>query len=162
MGAEVLLYGYGIVCLSMLAFNVLYGLHLRSDDRRMDAKAEIIRRHVTEQLERLQENPSGPAQTIQASHLAWMCRRLSHVNYLLAFDRILNELDSQDEIYQSYMKQMQPVFLYLSTAYWKRENTQAAYFCYFLARHKLRRHMEMDQIQQVMLSYLQKDSLYCR
>ena len=162
MGAEVLLYGYGIVCLSMLAFNVLYGLHLRSDDRRMDAKAEIIRRHVTEQLERLQENPSGPAQTIQASHLAWMRRRLSHVNYLLAFDRILNELDNQDENYQSYMKQMQPVFLYLATAYWKRENTQAAYFCYFLARHKLRRHMEMDQIQQVMLSYLQKDSLYCK
>ena len=46
MGAEVLLYGYGVVCLSMLVFNVLYGLHLRSDGRRMDAKTEIIRRHM--------------------------------------------------------------------------------------------------------------------
>ena len=35
MGAEVLLYGYGLVCASMLVFNLLYGLHLRSDDRRM-------------------------------------------------------------------------------------------------------------------------------
>ena len=34
VGAEVLLYGYGLVCLSMLAFNLLYSLHLRSDDRR--------------------------------------------------------------------------------------------------------------------------------
>ena len=34
MGAEVLLYGYGIVCLSMLVFNVIYSLHLRADDRR--------------------------------------------------------------------------------------------------------------------------------
>ena len=69
MGAEILLYGYGIVCLSMLVFNVLYGLHLRSDDRRMDAKTEVIRRRVTEQLERLQENPSGPTQTVQALSL---------------------------------------------------------------------------------------------
>ena len=162
MGAEILLYGYGIVCLSMLVFNVLYGLHLRSDDRRMDAKTEVIRRRVTEQLERLQENPSGPTQTVQASHLAWMRRYLSRINYLLAFDGLMDELDSQAAAYQSYMRQLQPVFLYLATVYWKRESTQAAYFCYFLARHKLRRHMELDQIQQVMLSYLKKDSLYCK
>lgn len=55
MGAEILLYGYGIVCLSMLVFNVLYGLHLRSDGQRMDTKVGIIRRRVTEQLELLQE-----------------------------------------------------------------------------------------------------------
>ena len=162
MGAEVLLYGYGVVCLSMLVFNVLYGLHLRSDDRRMDAKTEVIRRRVTEQLEWLQEKPSGPAQAGQASHLAWMRRHLSRINYLLAFDGLLDELDDHSEVYQSYLKQMQPVFLYLATVYWKRESTQAAYFCYFLSRHKLRRHMELDQIQQVMLSYLKKDSLYCK
>ena len=162
MGAEVLLYGYGIVCLSMLVFNVLYGLHLRSDDRRMNTKTEVIRRRVTEQLERLQENPSGPAQTVQASHLAWMRRYLSRINYLLAFDGLMDELDSQAAAYQSYMRQLQPVFLYLATVYWKRESTQAAYFCYFLARHKLRRHMELDQMQKVMLSYLKKDSLYCK
>ena len=162
MGAEILLYGYGIVCLSMLVFNVIYGLHLRSDDRRMDVKTGVIRRRVTEQLERLQENPSGAPQTAQASHLAWMRRHLSHVNYLLAFDGLLDEMDSQAEAYQRYMKQLQPVFLYLATVYWKRESTQAAYFCYFLSRHKLRRHMELDQIQQVMLSYLKKDSLYCK
>lgn len=165
MGAEILLYGYGIVCLSMLIFNVIYGLHLRSNDRRMDAKTEVIRRRVTEQLERLRKDLSGPseqARTVQASHLTWMRRHLSHINYLLAFDGLLDELDSQSAAYQSYLRQLQPVFLYLSTVYWKRENTQAAYFCYFLSRHKLRRHMELDQIQQVTLSYLKKDSLYCK
>ena len=165
MGAEILLYGYGIVCLSMLVFNVLYGLHLRSDGQRMDTKVGIIRRRMTEQLELLQENPSGPAQTfqtVQASHLAWMRRHLSRINYLLAFDGLLDELDDHSEVYQIYLKQMQPVFLYLATVYWKRESTQAAYFCYFLSRHKFRRHMELDQIQQVMLSYLKKDSLYCK
>lgn len=162
MGAEILLYGYGLVCLSMLAFNVIYGLYLRSDDRRMDARMEGIRRRVTAQLRSIQEDSSGEPQTVQVSHLTWMRRRLSHVNCLLAFDRLLDELDDRSEAYQSYLRQMQPVFLYLATVYWKRESTQAAYFCYFLSRHKLHRHMEMDQLQQVMLSYLKKSSLYCK
>ena len=46
MGAEVLLYGYGLVCLSMLVFNLLYGLHLRSDDRRLERRTERLRRQV--------------------------------------------------------------------------------------------------------------------
>ena len=46
MGAEVLLYGYGLVCLSMLVFNLLYGLHLRSDDRRLERRTDRLRRRV--------------------------------------------------------------------------------------------------------------------
>ena len=61
-----------------------------------------------------------------------------------------------------YTIQFQPVFLYLATVYLKREETQAAYYCYFLSRHWNQRHRQMDQIQQVILSYLQKNSLYCR
>ena len=162
MGAEVLLYGYGLVCVSMLVFNLLYGLHLRSDDRRMARRTARLRRRMEERLEEIRKNPAGRSQPVQVSHLTWMRRHLSHVNDLLAFDHLLEELDEQSAAYQSYMEQMQPVFLYLATVYWKRESTQAAYFCYFLARHKLRRHMELDQIQQVVLSYLKKDSLYCK
>ena len=59
MGAEVLLYGYGLVCLSMLAFNLLYSLHLRSDDRRRRRRTEGLRRRVDAQLERLRETRVG-------------------------------------------------------------------------------------------------------
>lgn len=31
MHSEVLIYGYGLVCLSMLAFNVVYSIYLRAD-----------------------------------------------------------------------------------------------------------------------------------
>ena len=51
MGAEVLLYGYGIVCLSMLVFNVIYSLHLRADDRRTQKRVEVIQRQAEGQLE---------------------------------------------------------------------------------------------------------------
>ena len=52
--------------------------------------------------------------------------------------------------------------LYLATVYLKREETQAAYYCYFLSRHWNQRHRQMDQIQQVILILSAKNSLYCR
>lgn len=161
MGAEILLYGYGLVCLSMLGFNLLYNLHLWADDRRLLVRTDTLRRQIDGQLRWLREAPAESA-AVPGRHLERMCRRLSRVNYLLAFDRLLEEQDKEDEAYRVYLTQMQPVFLYLATIYRKRENTQAAYYCHFLARHRLRQYLEMDQIQQVMLSYLEKDSLYCK
>ena len=152
MGAEILLYGYGLVCLSMLVFNLLYSLHLRSGDRRLTLRADALRRQVTEQLRRIGEHPDGLSRPVQAGHLRWMRRRLSRVSYLVAFDRLLDELEGQDAAYPAYIQQLQPVSLYLSLVYRKRENTQAPNYCHFLAKHKLRRYKEMDQTQQYILS----------
>lgn len=38
MGSEVLLYGYGLVCLSMLVFNIVYNMILKGSDVRMEKK----------------------------------------------------------------------------------------------------------------------------
>ena len=46
MGAEVLLYAYGLVCLSMLVFNLIYGLYLRTDDRRRQRRIGRLRRRM--------------------------------------------------------------------------------------------------------------------
>ena len=162
MGAEVLLYGYGLVCASMLVFNVVYSLHLRSDDRRRYKRMQKLRRRIDSQLRGIQRESAGAPQPVQVSHLTWMRRRLSHVNYLLAFDRLLDEWTERQAVLPSYIGQLQPVFLYLSTVYLRREAAQAAYYCHFLSRHHLCRHMEADQIQQVILSYLGRDSLYCK
>ena len=162
MGAEYLLYGYGLVCLSMLVFNLVYSLYLRGGDRRLTCRTDLISRRVSAQLELLRQAPAGTSQPVQASHLAWMNRRLSRVKYLLAFDRCLDEQGEADLVFRDYLRQLQPVALYLATVYLRREATQAAYYCHFLARHKLQRYMEMEQLQQVMISYLRRKDLYCR
>ena len=141
MGAEVLLYGYGLVCASMLVFNVVYSLHLRSDDRRRYKRMQKLRRRIDGQLRGIQRESAGAPQPVQVSHLTWMRRRLSHVNYLLAFDRLLDEWTERQAVLPSYIGQLQPVFLYLSTVYLRREAAQAAYYCHFLSRHHLCRHM---------------------
>ena len=110
MGAEFLLYGYGLVCVSMLVFNLLYSFYLRAGDRRLTKREDRLRQRVEEQLEQLRQLPPGAPQEIQASHLTWMRRRLSHVNNLLAFDQLLAAWAAGDAACQAYLSQLQPVF----------------------------------------------------
>ena len=157
MGSEVLLYGYGLVCLSMLGFNILYSLHLRVSDRRLKRRMGDIARLVAAQLAVVQAGKK-----VERRHLKEMGRRLSRVNNLLAFDHFLDEQDDEAPAFRSYLRQIQPVFLYLTTVYRRREDMQAGYFCHFLARHQLQRHMQMQQMQPLVASYLEKGSLYCK
>ena len=73
MGAEVLLYGYGLVCASMLVFNLLYGLHLRSDDRRMERRTGRLRRQVEKQLDKLYDvlevEILDPSRVVKREHM---------------------------------------------------------------------------------------------
>lgn len=162
MGPEFLLYGYGLVCLSMLAFNLIYSLHLRSDERRLQRRAAALADQVEQQVRELRDAGLGPqGQARQARDLTWMRRRLARVNYLLAFDRFLDTRED-DPALAAYLQELQPVLLDLAVVYRKREDTQAAYYCHFLSRHWSRFHLAPGQIQKVILSYLEKNSLYCR
>lgn len=126
MGTEILLYFYGLVCLSMLAFNIVYSLYLRSGDRKLDQRVSFFSRAVSDQLQHIRAG-----QPVETRHLASLNRRLSRVSNLLAYDRALEALPRQDAAVESYLHQIEPTILYLATKYRRRENTQAAFFCYF-------------------------------
>lgn len=157
MGSEVILYFYGAVCLSMLAFNIIFSLYLRAGDLRSERKAARLCEMVDEQLERVRAG-----QPVETRHLSAINRRLSRVSNLLAFDRVLEQLPHQDALVESYLRQIEPSVLYLATVYRRRESTQAAYFCYFLAQHRILRQMPMDEIQRIVVAFIEKNSLYCR
>lgn len=157
MGSEVILYFYGAVCLSMLAFNIVFSAYMRAGDLRLERKTAKLSAMVSVQLERVRNGLP-----VEKRHLSALSRRLSRVRNLLAFDRALEQLPREEPAIERYLHQMEPVILYLSTVYRRRENTQAAFFCYFLAQHRILRQMPMDEIQHIVISFMEKDSLYCR
>ena len=67
MGAEVLLYGYGLVCLSMIGFNLFYSMHLRSNDYRLEVRTEAFRCRVMEEMRSLKKETSGSPKVVQTS-----------------------------------------------------------------------------------------------
>ena len=95
MGAEILLYGYGLVCLSMLCFNLLYAASLRAGLRRMARRVSDVDRLVAAQLRRIQEGKK-----VEKRHLSRMDRKLSRVRGLLAFDRYLDRASAAEPVFQ--------------------------------------------------------------
>jgi len=150
MGSELLLYGYGFVCVSMLIFNVAYSLSLKRKDRRLKNRDRRFARRVDRQLDRLRTGEG-----LERGHLTYLRRKLSRVNHLAAFDRMVMErlegAAEDREAARAYQREIQPVILHLALFYRDREDIQAAYFAYFLSRHRPQRHQAMDAIQDVMV-----------
>ena len=157
MGAELLLYGYGLVCISMLVFNIVYGLSCRTEEGRVDRIVAAMEKRIRSQLD-LKKRESQ----IGIKHLNWMKKKLSRAEGLMSFDRFLEDWELGEKERDVYLSQLQPVILELARVYLKKENTQAAYFCHVMDRHRLYGFLKTEKIWQVMLSYLWKDSLYCR
>ena len=88
MGAEVLLYAYGLVCLSMLVFNLIYGLYLRTDDRRRQRRIGRLRRRMESQLNRLGETTGSAEQPLPVRHMTWMRRRIQLIRLPLHLLRL--------------------------------------------------------------------------
>ena len=159
MGSEVLLYGYGIIWLSMILFNLIYNLVMRGSPKRLLRRSRRLEGLVEVQLTRLRLG-----EPLEKGHIKKLRRKLSHVNHLMAFDRVLERYfaDGGEALTREYLALIQPVIYHLAIVYRKRENLQAAYFAYFLNRHKLNKYMQMDTVQNILVDYMKKDSLYCR
>ena len=159
MGVEAMIYIYGAVCLSMIVFNTLYSLAMRHREPRLEKREARLRAAVAEELAAVRQGKS-----VSEAHIDYLARSLSKVNNLLAFDKVMAPLFSrqEDEVNRRYLDQLQPMVLRLSLVYLMRENTQAACFSYFLSRYTQRRKMPIDSLQDILLDYVRKDSLYCR
>lgn len=159
MGSEILLYGYGIVCLSMLVFNAVYNIIMKGSEFRLERRSRSFEEKILQQAERLRGG-----RPMDEKHFSYLQRKLSHINNLLAFDQAMEkELEEESGIsLQRYWEKMEPVILHLAIVYQKRDNLQAAYFAYFLSRYKKRTRMVIDSVQEIIVGYMEKDSLYCR
>lgn len=157
MGSEVLLYGYGAVCLSMLAFNIVYNMVMKHSDLRSFRRARKIRTKIRWQLLLLRTGGG-----VQPKHIRYLKRRLLKLRWLIAFcDGAKELLAKEDAAVAAYDEALQPVIAYLAEAYQKRDDMQAAYFAYVLSKYRKKRHLVMDSVQAVLVGYMKRNSLYC-
>ena len=159
MRIETMIYIYGAICVSMILFNIVYNLLLKSSEPRLERRCRKIRRQVEPQLK-----AAGEGRPVEQRHLGYLRRRLCRVKGLIAFDRVLNALcgEGESESGKMYLSQIQPVILYLAVVYLKRDSMQAGYFSYFLSQYAAKRQLPMDSLQDILLDYVRKDNLYCR
>lgn len=160
MGSEVLLYGYGIVCLSMLVYNIAYNIIMRSSDSRLERKIKRLSDKISVQLERIRNG-----QSIEPEHMRYFRNKLSKISYLIAFDHILDQMKEHlsDPAVAEYIQKMQRVILQLALEYRDRESMQSAYFAYLVSKHNAREHLAVDTVMEnILVDYMKKESIYCR
>ncbi len=159
MKVESIIYIYGAVCVSMIVFNIIYNILLKQNESSLKKRCEKIGKQVDIQLNAIKD--SGK---IQEKHLSYMQHRLRRINNLIAFEKVLKDAinNGKEKEVNKYISQIQPVILYLAMLYSHRENMQAGYFTYFLANYAAKKQMPIDSLQDILLSYVKKDNLYCR
>lgn len=158
MQTEVLIYIYGAVCLSMIGFNIFYGLLMRRREPRLEKEREIITQKVSRQLSAIEAG-----EPVEEKHLHDLGKKLRHLNALIAFDDALKPLlqAAPEDVGQEYLLQIRPAMLELGVYYQKCDTVKSAYFCYVLSRYMTRRQMPIDSMQDILLGYLGKENLYC-
>ena len=55
MGSEVLLYGYGAVCLSMLVFNIVNSIDHEKQEMRLERRSRVLAAQVEIQMELIRQ-----------------------------------------------------------------------------------------------------------
>ncbi len=145
----------------MLVFNIVYNIILKGSDVRMERKVQHYEAAALIQVQRIRRG-----QDVDRRYLSMLRYRLSRVKNLMAFDRVMDQIDDEgDQAEKKYWQTIQDVLLQLAILYQRRENLQAAYFAYFISRyekkHPVPRERE-DELQRFMLECVKKKSFYCQ
>lgn len=158
MHVEILIFIYGAVCVSMIVFNIVYNLVLKGSEPRMVKRCDRFYQNLNTQLEKIEKGFH-----VEDDHQVFLRRTLQKMNNLIAFDRVLGQIwKTRPETGKRYFRQIQGPMLYLANRYKEKDPVQAGYFCYFLSRYAVSRHIPVDTLQDLLLDYVRKENLYCR
>lgn len=157
MGSEVLLLGYGAVCLSMLVFNVVNSLLMKGEGMRLEKRCRRLEEKVRRQMRYIQDGGM-----VEERHIRYLLRRLSSVKNLVAFDRVMERCLTDEHEADEYKRQIQPAILRLTVLYLNHEAMETAYFAWFLGKNSPKSHGDTDELEEILVQYMKKPNLYCR
>lgn len=150
MGSEVLIYAYGLVCLSILVFNLIYSVVLRGKGRRDARRTGRMAEAVAPAL-------SG---TVPEGYAGRMEARLRNVKDLLALDEYLLTLTADTA--GGYIGRISDVFPALAEHYQGRDDTVCACFAHFVQHWGQYMGGARGRLSQTVSQYVRRNSLYCR
>lgn len=157
-GGELILYAYAAICVAMLLYNIAYALSQGVHDKTLTRRTNRLTRVLTDRIDR-----AGQGEEPDGRYLKRLGRKLSNVDWLMAYQRASEPLMREDDpASREYLRQTQPVLLKLAVKYAKREDVEAAYFAWFLSKCGLKQDMTVTAIREIMVSLTARKSLYCR
>ena len=154
MKTEVLIYAYLAVCVAMIGFNIACIVVFRMKDKRLEHYSRRFIKMVRQTIE---------DQIVTEKHCKFLSKKLKKINHLMAFDKTLEDLFVQDpKQTKDYIRQLTPVFTYLTLEYRKKSEIQTAYFPYIIFKYEAFRGQPISIVMNVLLELVHSPSLYVR
>lgn len=165
-GSEILIYGYGAVCLSMIIFNIFYNIILRGKAPLTERKTERVKAALLEKYGETSGSACGNkllAAPGTAGFFKYSRLKPERSEDLLILSDALSDILSSEhrEAGERFIQELQKDFLHLAKEYLKKDSMQTAYFAAFLQEY-CRWSEYKEELLEVLLNYASKRNLYCR
>lgn len=158
MKIEIMIYIYIAICVSMIAFNVVYVFILKHREKSLVSNSQKLEKIINEQLEIIK---SGDA--VMEKHKAFLRKSLQRTACITAFDKALENIyRTEPEMSEKYLMQVCPVFEYLTHKYIIKDTIRIAYFPYILQKYNILKYNEEGEITDILLELLRSVNVYCR
>lgn len=158
MNVVYLILVYGIICFCMILFNIFAILYGKGSNRLNSIKVNNYKIKIKEQFIRIEEGL-----WVEDSHLKYLRNKLKHGSELIIFDSIVSTYKKRENEYiDSYLDNLQEVFMDLLYYYEKRSNTELAYYLSVVRDYNLLYNNKSYEVERILFDTLSDESFYCR
>ena len=158
MKIETMIYVYIAICISMIAFNIVYVFVLRHREKALGSNSKKLEKIIGDQIEAINNGNE-----ISEKHLKYLCKKLDRTAGITAFDKALESVFSNEpDMAQKYLVETFYVFEYLTHRYITKDTIKIAYFPYILHKYNILNHYDSEKVLDALLELLRSVNVYCR
>ena len=158
MKIEIMIYVYIAICISMIAFNIVYVFILKHREKALDTNSRKLKKIICDQIEVIK---NGKA--VSDKHIKYLCKKLDRTAGITAFDRALESVfENEPDMAQKYLVDTFSVFEYLTHRYISKDTIKIAYFPYILHKYNILKHYDSEKVLDALLDLLRSVNVYCR
>ncbi|MBR5808942.1 MAG: hypothetical protein IKY39_02390 [Clostridia bacterium] len=158
MKIEIMIYVYIAICISMIAYNIIYIFILRHRERALASNSQRLEEILNKQIDILKNDGK-----ISDEHKDYLCRELDKTAGITAFDKALEKIyENEPELCERYLVETFSVFEVLTHRYISKDTLKIAYFPYILHKYKILKHYESERLIGSLLELLRSVNVYCR
>lgn len=151
------IYSYLFICVMLLIYNILYIFYSNRQEKKYDKRQKSWQKSIMGQVTLISEGNS-----IETNHKNHLEKQLIKTNQLIPYVRALNTLREQGEKLEPYLVENYIVIQSLAYGYRKKDNMDKAFFAFFISKNPPCRGHEYRPIMEILLSYLEDSTVYCR
>ena len=156
---DYILYGYLIVCVSLVFFNIFYIFYSAFSKRRIEEEAKKWVPLIKVELTHISND-----EEVSSEHLRRIEKKTNTTGGLLAYSRALDRIkdDKYSILLKLYYWQCAMEYQKLAEQYDNKSTMERAFMAYFLSAHSPCFHEEYRPVYDIVIGYAKKSSVYCR